>query len=137
MQQRKLAKLPNERKSWQHFRKSKSARIKHGEAITFRPTSSPIYSIFISIRAVGAKDTSKQDSQSTAAAEAASKKSERKAIEEAEGGGAASGGGGAVMKTCKECKKKYNANSKKGCQNCVNLLFAAGGGGPAKSKSKK
>ena len=32
-----------------------------------------------------------------------------------------------------QCKQMYDANSKKGCQNCVDLLF---GGGVAKKKGR-
>ena len=39
------------------------------------------------------------------------------------------------MKKCKECKAMYNANSKKGCENCTAILF--GGAAPAKGKKKK
>ena len=85
-------------------------------------------------RAVGAKDTSGSDAKAAAAADNAAKKAATKAAEAAEGGPVSSGGA-PNMKTCKECKKKYNANSKKGCQNCLDQLF--GGSAPSKGKKKK
>mmetsp|Transcript_30491 Transcript_30491/g.61067 ORF Transcript_30491/g.61067 Transcript_30491/m.61067 type:complete len:165 (+) Transcript_30491:144-638(+) len=83
--------------------------------------------------AVGAKDTSKLDAQSAAELDATAKKTEKRAIEAAEGGPTV-GGGGPLMKTCKDCKKKYNANSKKGCQNCIDLLFGAATAKPKKKE---
>mmetsp|Transcript_11580 Transcript_11580/g.27774 ORF Transcript_11580/g.27774 Transcript_11580/m.27774 type:complete len:117 (-) Transcript_11580:227-577(-) len=83
------------------------------------------------IWAEGAKDTSKTEAELAKTAEAEARKAERKALEAAEGS-LSEGGGAPNMKRCKECKKQYDANSKKGCQNCVQLMFAQ-----MKAKKKK
>ena len=86
--------------------------------------------------AIGAKDTTKSEADSEKTKEKEKRKAEKKAIEANEGGSAVGGGGGApVVKRCKECKMEYNAASKKGCQNCVDLLFG-GGQAPKKGRGK-
>jgi len=100
---------------------------------------------------VGAKNTSKQDEAATKSDEKAKAKAEKDALLAKEGGVV---GGGKTMKKCKECKqmrgaprllfqssvgrrdvRRYNINSKKGCENCVALLF--GGAAPGAKKKKK
>jgi len=76
------------------------------------------------------KDTSRTDAATLSAADSQKRRDEKKALEAAEGGGSSVGGGAPNMKRCKDCKLQYNANSKKGCQNCTDLLF--GGGVPPK-----
>ena len=89
--------------------------------------------------AVGSKDTSKEDADASKLEAKKAAEAEKKAQEVSEGGAAASsgGGGGVVMKKCKDCGQKYNTNSKKGCQNCIDLLFGGGVSGKAKGKSRK
>ncbi|GMH82874.1 hypothetical protein TrVE_jg2149 [Triparma verrucosa] len=74
-------------------------------------------------------DKAKAEAQSKARAEKAE-------IIAKEGGSDMGSGGGKLMKRCKECKQMYNANSKKGCQNCVDLLFG-GGVAPKKGRGSK
>mmetsp|Transcript_19977 Transcript_19977/g.45250 ORF Transcript_19977/g.45250 Transcript_19977/m.45250 type:complete len:123 (-) Transcript_19977:336-704(-) len=83
----------------------------------------------------GSKDTSKAEEETKAKEEVKAKKVASKEAEAAEGGKVASGGA-PLMKTCKECKKKYNANSKKGCQNCIDNLLGFGAAS-SKPKAKK
>ncbi|GMH50197.1 hypothetical protein TrLO_g9430 [Triparma laevis f. longispina] len=84
------------------------------------------------VKAAEKSSTEKQKAEEKAKAQA-----EKNAIIAAEGSSnLGTGGGGPIIKRCKDCKQMYNANSKKGCQNCVDLLFG-GGVKPKKGRGSK